>query len=179
MKYKLLTLASLTLAAASPFAHADNTFIDIGYSPKSGKVLEAIGLGAYQLKDNGMGLFINGAFAINPTGYTDTASYGTITERADAPYMFNGGMTFSVMPADTELPLYKSIHSYIGVGYGAMQGRAKDSWGYWGNETSRDKSGLNVTGGFILGFDTWGINLGFNSYTQTVYIGVGMKTQPK
>lgn len=179
MKHKLLAIAALTLATTSPGAMADNTFIDIGYSPKNGTVLEAIGLGAYQLKDNGMGLFVNGAFAVNPANYTDTSAYGTITERAQAPYLFNGGMTFSVMPADTELPLYKSIHSYIGLGYGGLDGRAKDSWGYWSNEASRDKSGLNVTGGFILGFDSWGINLGFNSYTKTVYLGVGMKTQAK
>ena len=178
MNKKLLASLSLAMTVATPFAFADNTFVDVGYSPKSGNVLEAIGLGAYQLKDDGMGFFINGAFAINPTNYTDTSTYGTITERAEAPYMVNVGMTFSVMPAGSDLPLYKSIHSYVGIGYGALEGRAKDSWG-WANETSRDKSGANVTAGFILGFENWGINLGVNSYTKTVYIGLGMKTPPK
>ncbi len=178
MNKKLLASLALAMAVATPFAAADNTFVDVGYSPKSGNVLDAIGLGAYQLKDDGMGFFINGAFAINPDNYTDTSTYGTITQRAEAPYLVNAGMTFSVMPAGSDLPLYKSIHSYVGIGYGALQGRAKDSWG-WANETSRDKTGVNVTGGFILGFESWGINLGLNSYTKTVYLGLGMKMPAK
>ncbi len=179
MKNKLLATVSLMLVTAFTPALADNTFVDIGYSPKNGSVLDAVGIGAYQLKDDGAGFFVNGEFAVNPDNYTDTSFYGTVKERAQAPYMLNAGLTFSVMPAGTDIPLYKSIHSYIGIGYGALQGRAKDSWGYWSNEASRDKNGLNVTGGFILGFESWGINLGVNSYTKTIYLGIGLKMQPK
>jgi hypothetical protein len=38
---------------------------------------------------------------------------------------------------------------------------------------------VNLNGGFILGFDSFGINLGVNSLSKSVYIGIGMITDKK
>jgi hypothetical protein len=38
---------------------------------------------------------------------------------------------------------------------------------------------VNLNGGFILGFDGFGINLGFNSLTKGVYVGIGLMTGKK
>ncbi len=179
MKKTLISALILTLCVTGS-ALADTTFVDVNYSPKSGDTLESLGLGAYQLTDKASGLYMNGTLAINPSGYSQyTYGYGTPTERAQAPYLINFGMTFPVMPSDSDMPIYKSIHSYLGVGYGMLEGRANYSFYGWGDEASRDKSGFNANGGFILAFENFGINIGVNSYTKTFYAGIGVKLPAK
>ena len=88
------------------------------------------------------------------------------------------GATFAAVGPGSLVPFYKTIHSYVGIGYGSLEGVAKygDSWYDLDSYTKR---GMNLNGGFILGFDSFGINLGFNSLSQSVYIGIGTKTDKK
>lgn len=178
MKKTLISALLLTLCVTGS-ALADTTFADVNYSPKSGDTLESLGIGVYQLTDKGSGLYLNGTLAINPSGYNQYNSGGTPTERAQAPYLINFGMTFPVMPSDSDMPIYKSIHSYFGVGYGMLEGRAKYPFSDWGNDATNDKSGFNANGGFILAFENFGINIGVNSYTKTFYAGIGVKLPAK
>ena len=179
MNKKLIAFVSFALCTACPLALADDMFVDIGYSPKNGSTLESIGLGAYVLKTEGTGFFLNGTLAVNPDNYIDSGMYGTAVDYAKAPYTINLGATFPIIPSGRDIPIYKSIHSYIGLGYGRLEGRVADRWGYWYKDPSRDENGLNITGGFILGFNGWGINLGANSYTKTIYLGIGLMAAPK
>jgi len=64
-------------------------------------------------------------------------------------------------------------------GYGTLEGIGKNGSGSWYDDASYTKSGVNLNGGFILGFTNFGINLGFNSLSKTMYIGIGMKTGKK
>ena len=174
MNKKLIAFVSIALSTSCPLALSDNSFVDIGYSPKNGSTLESIGLGAYLLKTEGTGFFLNGTIGLNPDNYIDYGLYGTAVDNAKTPYTINLGATFPIIPSGRDIPIYKSIHSYIGLGYGSLEGRAADNWGYWYKDTSRDENGLNITGGFILGFDGWGINVGANSFTKTIYFGIGL-----
>jgi hypothetical protein len=59
-----------------------------------------------------------------------------------------------------------------------MEGIAKYGQN-WYDLDSYTRNGVNLNGGFILGFESFGINLGFNSLSKTMYIGIGMKTDKK
>ena len=176
---KITLAASLTLLISSGIAHAGSTFADINYQVKQSDTTEGIGLGVYQLKDEGMGYYLNGTIGLPPNGYNSYGySYGSYSELARVPYIASAGATFAAVGPGSLVPFYKTIHSYVGIGYGTLQGVAKYGQS-WYDEDSYTKNGVNLNGGFILGFESFGINIGFNSLSKSVYIGIGMKTDKK
>ena len=182
MKKIALALSSM-LWLTSSFALADSTFTDVNYQAKQSDTTHALGIGFYELKDQGAGLYINGTIGMTPSGYSEYSySSGSYTERARVPYIANVGATFAAVGPGSLVPFYKTIHSYVGVGYGSLEGVGKYETWYdesWYDLDSYTKRGINLNGGFILGFDTFGINLGFNSLSKSVYVGIGIKTDKK
>jgi hypothetical protein len=177
---KKITLAtSLALLISAGIAYADSTFADLNYQVKQGDTTDGIGIGIYQLKDQGTGYYLNGTVGLPPDGYSAYGySFGSYTERARVPYMANVGATFAAVGPGSLVPFYKTIHSYVGIGYGTLEGVAKYGQS-WYDLDSYTKSGVNLNGGFVLGFESFGINLGVNSLSKSVYIGIGMITDKK
>jgi hypothetical protein len=177
---KKITLAtSLALLISADIAYADSTFADLNYQVKQGDTTDGIGIGIYQLKDQGTGYYLSGTIGLPPDGYSAYGySYSSYTERARVPYIANVGATFAAVGPGSLVPFYKTIHSYVGIGYGTLEGVAKYGQS-WYDLDSYTKNGVNLNGGFILGFDSFGINLGVNSLSKTVYIGIGMITDKK
>jgi len=176
---KITLAATLTLLLSSGIVRAESTFADLNYQVKQSDTTQGLGVGVYQLKDQGTGYYINGTIGLPPDGYSAYGySYSTYTERARVPYIANVGATFAAVGPGSLVPFYKTIHSYVGIGYGTLEGVAKYGES-WYDLDSYTKSGVNLNGGFILGFDSFGINLGFNSLSKSVYVGIGMKTDKK
>ena len=178
---KITLAASLTLSISSGFALADSTFADINYQAKQSDTTHGIGIGFYELKDQGTGFYINGTIGLPPNGYNAQGySYyaNNYSERARLPYIANVGATFAAIGPGSMVPFYKTIHSYVGIGYGSLEGVAKYGES-WYDLDSYTKNGANLNGGFILGFEGFGINLGFNSLSKSVYVGVGIITDKK
>jgi hypothetical protein len=176
---KTILTVSLALLIFGGFAHADSTFADLNYQVKQGDTTDGIGIGIYQLKDQGTGYYLSGTLGLPPDGYSAYGySYSSYTDRARVPYIANVGATFAAVGPGSLVPFYKTIHSYVGIGYGTLEGVAKYGES-WYDLDSYTKNGVNLNGGFILGFDSWGINIGVNSLSKSVYIGIGMKTDKK
>ena len=176
---KTTLTASLALLVFGGFAHAESTFADLNYQVKQGDTTDGIGIGIYQLKDQGTGYYLSGTLGLPPDGYSAYgSSNSSYTDRARVPYIANVGATFAAVGPGSLVPFYKTIHSYVGIGYGTLEGVAKYGES-WYDLDSYTKNGVNLNGGFILGFDSWGINIGVNSLSKSVYIGIGMKTDKK
>lgn len=176
---KTTLAAACVLMLVTGAARADATFADINYQVKQSDTLDGLGLGVYQLKDQGTGYYLNGTIGLTPAGYSSYGySSGSYSERARVPYIANIGATFAAAGPDSLMPVYKTIHSYVGIGYGTLEGIAKYGQS-WYDLDAYTKSGVNLNGGFILGFENFGINLGFNSLSKSFYVGIGMKTDKK
>jgi hypothetical protein len=65
----------------------------------------------------------------------------------------------------------------MGIGLAEVNGLVKYSDGTWTDKTENDKSGFNANGGIIVAFDPLSINVGVNSMTKGVYVGLGFKTK--
>lgn len=176
---KIIFAAILTLLSSAGIVHADVMFTDLNYQVKQSDTQAGLGLGVYQLKNEGMGYYLNGTIGLPPDNYNSYASsFGSYSERARVPYIANIGATFAAVGPGSSMPFYKTIHFYVGIGYGTMEGIAKYGQN-WNDLDSYTKNGVNLNGGFILGFDSLGINIGFNSLSKTMYIGIGVKTDKK
>jgi hypothetical protein len=167
------------LLLSSQTVYAEQSFVDIGYSPANGSITQSIVFGVYGLKEKNS-MYVNFSLGLAPgdSDYVNSNSYyGTASDFKQIPMSINIGSTFPIIPDGTKVPIYKSIHSYFGVGYASLSGIAKYSsggydYGYY-NYTSNDKSGLNLNGGLIFMFNSFGINVGANSFTKSVYINIG------
>ena len=169
---------AICIAFANQVAYAEQNFVDIGLSPANGSITQSIDFGIYGLKEENS-YYVNLSFGLKPGEYQDSTHtyYGTAYDIQQVPFTFNIGKTFPVIPEGTKLPIYKSIHSYIGIGYGSLSGIAKDSsYGdsYYFDYHAKDTSGMNINGGLIFMFESFGLNIGYNSFTKTPYLNIGM-----
>lgn len=168
----------ILLLCISSKAYAEQNFVDIGYTPSNSSLTESINFGVYGLKENNS-LYMNFNLGLKPNNYVDSISYyGTASDIKQTPLSINIGRTFPIVPDSAKLPIYKSIHSYLGVGYASLSGIARYTYygtdrGYY-NYTSKDKSGLNLNGGFIFLFNSFGLNVGVNSFTKSAYVNIGI-----
>lgn len=173
---KILSIA-IGIAFTSQSAYAEQNFIDLGFSPANGSITQSIDFGIYGLKEENS-YYVNLSFGLKPDQYLDSTHtyYGTAYDIQQVPFTFNVGKTFPIIPEGTKLPIYKSIHSYIGIGYASLSGIAKDS--SYGDSYydyhAKDTSGLNINGGLIFMFQSFGLNVGYNSFTKTPYLNIGM-----
>jgi hypothetical protein len=179
MKKQTLSLL-LTALLSSGSALADSNYFDVTYSPEMGEMTKSVGLGFYELKNDGVGGYLNGVFPIKPSNYSAGyyyCYYCNEVKTAKAAYVINFGVTIPLIPQGFDTRGYQSVHAYLGFGYGEVNGLVKYSDGTWTDYTDKDKSGLNANGGVIVAFDPLSINVGVNSITKTVYVGLGFKTK--
>ena len=168
----------IALSMINQVAHAEQSFFDVGYSPTNGSITQSIGFGIYGLKEENS-YYVNLSFGLKPGEYQDYTHtyYGTAYDVQQVPFTFNIGKTFPIIPDGTKVPIYKSIHSYVGIGYGSLSGIAKDSYygdSYYFDYHAKDTSGLNINGGLIFMFQSFGLNIGYNSFTKTPYLNIGV-----
>ena len=176
-KYVYLLLAAIL---SSGNALADDGYFDVIYSPEMGDMTSGVGFGLYQLKSEGVGGYFNGIIPLKPSNYSagNYCWYScTELETKRAAFVGNIGLTFPLMPSGFETRGYKSIHAYMGIGLAEVNGLVKYSDGTWTDKTENDKSGFNANGGIIVAFDPLSINVGVNSMTKGVYVGLGFKTK--
>jgi hypothetical protein len=173
---------SLLLAAllSSGSVLADTGYFDVIYSPEMGDMTKGLGLGLYDLKNEGSGGYFNALIPIKPSNYSSGyyCGYYCYEEKTmQAAYVANIGLTFPLIPYSFDKRGYQSVHGYIGIGYGELEGIVKTSDGTWTDKNENNKSGFNANGGVIVAFDPLSINVGINSITKAIYVGVGFKTK--
>ena len=156
--------------------------LDLTYSPSQSNVMPTLGVGIYDLKDTGPGFYMNGSLSGNPDTYygSTCSSCGSLTSTQQGSALFAIGATFPLVTPDMKVPIYKTLHAYLGLGYGSLSGYAKySSSDYWYDYSSKDQSGVNANGGFIFGFDGFALNVGVNSLSKTLYFGIGINADKK
>ena len=176
----LASIAALMMACGN--ARAESSVVDLTYSPSQSNMMSTFGFGIYKLKDAGPGFYLNGSVSGNPDGYLSGSCYyscGSATSTQQGATLFSIGATFPLVTSDMKVPIYRTLHSYVGVGYGSLSGYAQYSDSYWYDYSSKDESGVNANGGFIFGFDGFALNVGVNSLSKTVYFGIGINTDKK
>ncbi len=177
-----LLVAGLALGAAMA-AHADTSVVDFTYAPSQSSTLAAVGMGVYALKDSGAGFYLNGSLSGSPDNYYSGSCYyscGSVTSTQQSAAAFAIGATFPLVTSDMKVPIYRSLHSYVGLGYGSMSGYAQyANASSWYDYSDKDVSGLNANAGLIFGFDGFALNVGVNSLTKTLYFGIGINAEKK
>jgi len=159
-------------------AFAEQKFIDIGYTSAKSSLTESVNFGVYGLQEN-KPIYMNFNLGLTPSDYVDsTYTFGKASDIKQVPMSINIGRTFSIVPESAKMPFYKSIHSYLGIGYASFSGIAKyttsrTDLGYY-NYPSKDKSGFNINGGLIFVFNPLGVNIGVNSFTKSAYVNIGI-----
>jgi hypothetical protein len=178
-KAPLLQKLFFSLFFFSSSTFAEQNFVDIGYMPATSSLTESINFGVYGLKENNT-LYINFNLGLKPYDSSSYSSYyyDTISDIKQVPFSINVGRTFPIVPDSANVPIYKSIHGYFGLGYASLSGIAKYTYsgynyGYY-EYPSKDKNGLNLNGGLIFLFDSLGVNIGVNSFTKSAYINIGL-----
>ncbi len=162
-------------------AHADSAVVDFTYSPSQSSMMSTVGMGIYDLKDTGPGFYVNGSLSGSPDSYYSTCySCGSVKSTQQGAALFALGATFPLVTSDMHVPIYRTLHSYVGLGYGSLSGYAQyASSSSWYDYSSKDQSGVNVNGGLVFGFDGFALNVGVNSLSKTVYFGIGINTDKK
>ena len=177
-----VALIALSITAHSS-ARAESAMLDFTYSPGQSSMMSSVGMGIYALKDVGPGFYINGSLSGSPDSYYSGSCYyscGSVTSTQQSAALFALGATFPLVTSDMRVPIYRTLHSYVGLGYGSLSGYAQyANSSYWYDYSSKDESGVNVNGGFIFGFDGFALNVGVNSLSKTVYFGIGINTDKK
>jgi hypothetical protein len=158
---------------------AAQSVIDFEFSPKS-KYENAWGIGYYQFKEEGIGFYGNllVTLADRKPQYPslNVASFGDpVTNRYGDLVLFNVGLTKT---------LAQSFAVYGGIGYGQVTGEAEKfdplrilapDGRYYVPDPANDKKGFNVNAGVLLALGKLAVNVGVNSFTGSVYFGVGAK----
>jgi len=164
-------------------AHADSAMLDFTYAPSQSSMTSSVGMGIYELKDAGAGFYMNGSLSGGPDNYYSGKCYyscGSVTSTQQSAALFSLGATFPLVTPDMKVPIYKTLHTYLGLGYGSLSGYAKySSSDYWYDYSSKDQSGVNGNAGLIFGFDGFALNVGVNSLSKTVYFGIGINADKK
>jgi len=179
--FSAVALIALSITAYSN-ARADSAMLDLTYSPSQSNVMPTLGVGIYDLKDAGPGFYMNGSLSGNPDTYygSTCSSCGSLTTTQQGSALFAIGATFPLVTPDMKVPIYKTLHTYLGLGYGSLSGYAQYSRSsYWYDYSSKSESGVNANGGFIFGFDGFALNVGVNSLSKTLYFGIGINADKK
>ena len=180
--FSAVALIALSITAYNN-VRADSVVLDLTYSPSQSNVMSTVGVGLYGLNDVGAGFYMNGSFSGSPDSYYSSKCYyscGSVTSTQQSATLFSLGATFPLVTPDMKVPIYRTLHSYLGLGYGSLSGYAQyANSSYWYDYSSKDESGVNVNGGFIFGFDGFALNVGVNSLSKTVYFGIGINTDKK
>jgi hypothetical protein len=178
-----LTVQLGILTAVCSSAWANSNVIDFNYSPSQADMLPAYGFGLYSLPDSGTGFYLNGSISGDP-GETNTYTAGRTCQTCGASKktqfgaaIFSIGTTIPLVTPDMNVPIYRSVHAYGGIGYGQLTAHSQYAANYgastWYDDPSKDKSGFNGNLGVIFGFNGFAVNVGLNSLSKTLYLGLG------
>lgn len=174
---KIVSIAVILFASRATFAES---IVDIEYIPSANGYSNAYGIGAYQLKEEGLGFYGNIATTLASRkpmyeSLTVTSFGDPVTARYKDLTVFNLGLTRK---------FNSNFAGYVGGGYVSAKGVAQkydpmrilDASGtYYVNDPVNDKSGGNVNAGLMAIFGTIGFNVGYNSFLSAAYVGVGLK----
>ena len=181
-RFGRLMVAVLALTATA-HARADTSVVDLTYAPSQSNTLGEVGMGVYTLKDAGPGLYVNGSLSGSPDDYYSGSCYyscGAVTSTQQGSAVFAVGATFPLVTSEMNVPIYRSLHSYVGLGYGSMSGYAQyANSSSWYDYADKDTSGINANAGLIFGFDGFALNVGVNSLSKMLYIGIGISSEKK
>ena len=175
--YRCLHLTALAVLLAVSTNAASEVAWDIEYLP-SGDYEEAFGIGLYQSKPEGFGLYGNLQVTLSDRepkyDNLNVSSFGDpVTERYQDIAIFNVGITKR---------LYKNLNTYAGIGYAVSRAVAQkndplnilaNDGEYYVDDPANDESGGNVNAGIILGVGKVVFNLGYHSFTSSPYFGIG------
>ena len=176
-----VALIALAITAYST-ARAESSMVDLTLSPIQSNVMPTFGIGIYSLKNSGPGLYFNGSLSGDPDPYYSSNCYscGSVTRIQQGSALFAIGATFPLVTSDMQVPIYRTLHTYVGLGYGRLSGYAQlSNSSQWLDYSSKNESGVNANGGFIFGFDGFTLNVGVNTLSKTVYFGIGVITDKK
>jgi hypothetical protein len=167
------------LTAASTAAWGSEIAFDVEYLPES-DYESALGVGGYRIEDSGIGFYGNIQLTLTPRephyDSLDTGSYGDpVTGRYQDIFLANIGLTKKF--AD-------GVSGYAGLGFVSVTGVAEkhdplhilaSDGTYYVDDPENDDSGMNLNTGVIFGLGSFALNLGYHSFTNSLYFGAGMK----
>ena len=139
--FSAVALITLSITAYSN-ARAESAMLDLTYSPSQSNVMPTLGVGIYDLKDAGPGFYMNGSLSGNPDTYygSTCSSCGSLTSTQQGSALFAIGATFPLVTPEMKVPIYKTLHTYLGLGYGSLSGYAQYSKSsYWYDYSSKDE----------------------------------------
>lgn len=136
-----------------------------------------LGLAFYYYPPTGIGYFAGFQIGVKEQEpFYDDLSLGSfgdpIQERFQTPLVVNVGITKSL----------GRLGIFGGVGYGSAEGIARkydplhilgDDGTYYVGDPQNDESGFNLTGGSTISFDKISMDIGYNSFTSSIYVGMG------
>ncbi len=151
--------------------------VTIQYLASGGDYEGGIGFGYYHYPPKDIGMFLNfqvGTKKGEP--YYETLGLGSFGDpvlgRYKDPLVINVGATKS----------FGKVGLFAGLGYGATQGvarkydplhiLAKDGV-YFVDDPEFDESGVNFTAGGTIDLGRMSMDIGFNSFTSSAYVGAG------
>lgn len=175
----LTTLFGQALAAEQSFQQG-RSVVTFQYLPNT-EYETVIGAGYYNFKRAAVGGYINIQMTAQSTSERDdyydflnVGSFGDpVTGYISGFASLNFGMTRSYG---------ENIGVFLGVGYASVEGYAEkfdplyilDSDGtYLVRDSSSDDSGVNGNGGFILQLSRVSVELGYHSFVEQAYVGLG------
>lgn len=172
-------LAASTLFSVSTAALGAEIAFDIEYLPES-DYESAIGVGVYRFEDDGIGFYGNLQLTLAPRephyDSSLTSGFGDpVTARYRDILLVNVGLTKKFTDG---------FGGYAGVGFASVTGVAEryDSWHilasdgvYYEDDPDNDESGLNLNAGLMFGLGSVALNVGYHSFTSSLYFGAGLQ----
>lgn len=173
MKLRYILVISIVLFMFSLSANA-KTVVSLQYSPSS-DYKTVVGLGLYNLKDKGISFYGN----IQGSVHSDDSFFYTyhdprdpVVDRFKTMFLVNVGIT-------KELSQY--LGAYVGLGYGETEEKVEKksdhallSVSYYEDDPGGDSKGINVNGGLLISIKRLTLEIGGNTFTKNVYLGLGI-----
>ena len=161
----------------SPIAMSGG-IVDIEYMPNSGGYKNTFGLGFYKFNDDGFGGYANFLTYLGK----DEPLYDTLTISSFGDPVRERYTDLTIGNIGITKKLFNNLGLYAGIGYASGTGIARKydplqilgSGGtYYVYDPANDHSGVNLNAGVILMLEKLALNIGYQSFTKTAYIGIG------
>ena len=175
-----LAVLSGNAMAAEQAYQPDRSVVTFQYLPNS-DYETVIGAGLYSFKRNATGFYINGQVTAQSTSERDDFFESLSVNSFGDPVT---GYISDFVTANIGVTRFFGEHLgiFLGVGYASIEGYAEmfdplyilDSDGsYLVRESSLDDSGMNGNGGIILQLGRVSVELGYQSFVEQGYVGLG------
>jgi len=172
-------LAISILLFCSANAQSEGVF-DIEYVPRASGYESAFGVGYYQTKEDGFGLYGN----IHATLTQREPMYESLTVNSFGDPVVERYKDLAIGNIGITKKFTQNLTVYAGVGYASATGGAKkydplhilgSNGTYYVDDPANDKSGANFNAGLIISLEKLAFNLGYNSFTSSAFFGIGGK----